>query len=126
MLSPGGIAYIINNADGSTSVRGFGRGASGEPLADLGAAAIHVAVSPDGRRFAFERGGQSGIFLQQRGSRAAVRISGGSLPRFSPDGARIMSLSQGGTDIRELDGRLVAHLASPAAAWVQCGSGCAR
>ncbi len=124
-LDSGGVAYFVSNPDGSTSVRSLGLGAGGEPLADLGAAAIHVSISATGGQIAFERAGQ-GVFIQERGAGIAHRISGGAIPRVSPDGSRVMVLAAGGTDILDLRGRRLAHMAGPAVAWAGCGARCDR
>lgn len=120
LLADGTLAVVVHEP-GTTVVRRLAVGA-GKHLADLGAGAIHVAISADGSRIAWERHGE-GVFLLDRADGGARRIGSGSHPRFSPDGEALLVHDGEGTVLLAADGAQIARLGGPAA-FVRCDGEC--
>jgi hypothetical protein len=91
-------------------------------LADLGPGAIHVSVSPDGGRVAWERTGD-GVYLLDSAAGRARRIAAGSNPRLSADGRSLLVLDGDETLLLGLDGSRLAQFSGPAA-FAGCGWEC--
>jgi Tol biopolymer transport system component len=84
-----GAPYVLGVADGSIARIGASQGPPGSWSYDL-----EHALSPDGRRLVFARsetdGGKDGIYVARSdGTREALLVPGGGMPRWSPDGTRI-------------------------------------
>jgi hypothetical protein len=118
-LADGGLAIAAHEV-GRTVVRHIA-GNRSELVADLGAAAVDVAMAPDGRQISFVRGRDVEYLPAPGGS--ALTIATGSNPRFAPDGKALMILDGGTTRVLALDGsELAAYDAQ--AGFVACASGC--
>jgi len=84
---------------------------------------VNAAVSPDASHVAWERH-PDGVLVLDIGSGGTTRIVGGSQPRFSPDGTALLVINGGRAQLVGLDGRRLADLDGPAAAFVPCTRGC--
>ena len=108
-LTDGSVA-IVAHEPGGTAVRRIGIGeASSELLADLGAAAVNVTLSGDGRTIAFEAGG-SGIFVIDSPGARPRRLGDGSSPCLAPDGSAVLVRRGTRSVLLALDGSTLATL----------------
>lgn len=104
-LDDGGLA-IVAHEPGRTVVRHL-TGGDEALIGDLGPGAINVAVSPDGRRVAFERDG-AGIFLIDAPGSAPRRIGTGSRPCFDADGSALLVRRESESMVLAPDGSILA------------------
>ena len=119
-LSDASLVVVAHYPDGS-QVR---RAANGmvATLADLQPGAIHVAVSADGGRIAWEVA-DDGVYLRAPGGHG-VRLGSGAWPRFSPDGNALLVYRPEGPVLIDLRTRSERALDGFAAAFVRCDEGC--
>lgn len=120
VLADGSIAVVAHEPGGTLVNRVTAAGST--RLADLGPGAIHVSVSPDGNRVAWERHGL-GVYLLEATSGLARRVAAGSHPRFSTDGRALLVRDGEGAVLLGLDGSQLARF-SGQAAFAGCGWGC--
>lgn len=120
LLADGSIAVIAHEPAGT--VVNLLTPAGTRRLADLGPGAIHVSVSSDAGRIAWERHGD-GVYLLEPPAGSARRIASGSHPRLSTDGKSLLVVDGGGTVLLGLDGSRLARF-SGHAAFAGCGWGC--
>ena len=121
LLADGTIAVVAHQPGGGTIVRQLTT--IGErQLADLGAGAINVAISPDGTRIAWERHAD-GVYLFDPNEGGARRIASGARPRFAPDGRSLLVEEGDGTALLALDGSPLARF-SGSADFARCVGGC--
>lgn len=120
LMADGSIAVVAHEPAGT--VVNLVTAAGTARLADLGPGAIHVSLSADGGRIAWERSGD-GVYLLESPWGHARRISAGSRPRLAADGNRLLVLDGNGTVLLGLDGSLLARF-SGRAAFTGCGWGC--
>jgi hypothetical protein len=111
VLTDGRIA-VVGHRPGGTAVRRIdATGGDSELFADLGAGAVNVSVSADGRAIAFEVAG-SGIFFIEGPGAKPRRLGGGSAPCLAHDGSsllvrrgeRIVVLAPDGSTLETLEG----------------------
>jgi len=122
LLDDGSLAIVAHRPEG-TQVRRIGPDGQDELLADLGAGAVNAAVSPDASHVAWERH-PDGVLVLDIGSGQITRIVGGSQARFSPDGTALLVMIGDRAQLVGLDGRRLADLDGPAAAFVPCAPSC--
>jgi hypothetical protein len=120
ILADGSIAIVAHEPHGTIVSRVTASGRTS--LADLGPGAIHVAVSLDGGRIAWERHGD-GIYLLDAAAARPRRISAGARPRFAPDAGSLLIDQGGETVLIGLDGSRLGVFPGPAA-FSSCAGGC--
>jgi hypothetical protein len=120
LLADGSIAIVAHEPGGTVVNRLTAAGS--DLLADLGPGAIHVSLSADGGRIAWERNGD-GVYLLGSPGGHARRIAAGSRPRLAADGRSLLVLDGDGTVLLGLDGSLLARF-SGHTAFTGCGWGC--
>ncbi|MEO8510776.1 MAG: hypothetical protein ABI534_05990 [Chloroflexota bacterium] len=117
------IAYAAHDSvTGSTVVRRVAPTGS-QLIADLGPLATDVDIARDGSAIAYEVVGD-GIYLTVPGSGRATRISAGSDPRFSPDGALLAVRHGVGTVVLARDGSVLDRIDETTVAWSECSEEC--
>jgi hypothetical protein len=120
LLTDGSIAVVAHRPEG-TVVRQL-TSLGEQPLADLGPGAIHVVISDDGTRIAWERN-SDGVYLLEPATGGARRIGSGTRPRFAPDGRSLLVEDGPGSVLLSLDGSRLARF-SGSAEFAPCVGGC--
>jgi hypothetical protein len=116
-LADGSVAVVAHRPGGTVVLRQSEGGT--QQLADLGADAVNVSVSADGRVIAWETSGR----VLARVDGRTVALGDGAAPRISPDGSALLVRRDGASILLDLAGSELASLAS-ASAFVRCAGGC--
>lgn len=116
-LADGSVAVVAHRPGGTVVLRQSEGGT--QQLADLGADAVNVSVSADGRVIAWETSGR----VLARVDGRTVALGDGAAPRISPDGTALLVRRDGASIVLDLAGSELASLAS-ASAFVRCVGGC--
>jgi hypothetical protein len=104
---PGG-TVVLRQADGRV-----------RELVDLGADAVHVTISADGRVVAWETAGR----IHARFDGRSWVLGDGTDPRIAPDGTALLVKREGDAALLDLSGAALATL-GPASGFVPCATGC--
>jgi hypothetical protein len=116
-LADGSLAVIAHRPGGTVVLRqADGRA---RELVDLGADAVHVTISADGRVLAWENAGR----IHARSDGRSVVLGDGSEPRVAPDGTALLVKREGHAVLLDLSGAALATL-GPAAGFLPCATGC--
>jgi len=124
-LADGDVAYVGRLPGAGPAVNRMSEDGTVTRVADLEIAAINVAISPDGHRFAYEVTNR-GAFLVASPGAAPIPLADGRSPVFSPDGSKVLLHRGDMSVVFSLDGGVLAELSEPSAAWLACaGEECA-